>query len=314
MQTRVIRIDPRRLKLLEVNARYMRHETFMRLVENVRRDGVLTSAPFCAIWKYERADDPIPRHEDTGDPIYEVLSGNHRVQAAVAADLAEIEVMVTDDPLRPDQRKAIQLSHNSITGEDDPALLKTIYTSIVDTDLRFYSGLDDKTLQLLDKVTPVSIGERGLQFQAVSLVFLPTEAKLAEDTLALIKHETASAKRRWIARWEDYDAYMDQMERVHAAYDIKNVATALMILLEIASRHLGDLREGYLDEDGEPIQKGQHVPLSTVLETERLPASVAARLNKLIGKLLADKKLDKRKRWQVLEKLLDTYDRNGLVN
>ena len=43
MQTRVIQVDPKTLKLLEVNARFMRHEEFQRLVANVKKDGQLTS-------------------------------------------------------------------------------------------------------------------------------------------------------------------------------------------------------------------------------------------------------------------------------
>lgn len=47
IKTRIVRIDPSKLKLLELNARYMRHETFSRLVENIRQDGGLTgNTPF----------------------------------------------------------------------------------------------------------------------------------------------------------------------------------------------------------------------------------------------------------------------------
>src|SRR3990167_530048 len=77
MQTKIIRIDPRKLKLLEVNARFMRHEVFMQLTENIKKDRALTSVPFCAIYQYFNAGGVIPTYED-GTLIYEVLSGNHR--------------------------------------------------------------------------------------------------------------------------------------------------------------------------------------------------------------------------------------------
>ena len=41
-------VDPRTLTLIDVNARFMRKETFDRLVANVRRDGALTSTPL--VW------------------------------------------------------------------------------------------------------------------------------------------------------------------------------------------------------------------------------------------------------------------------
>ena len=46
MNVFTLEIDPREIKLLETNARYMKHEEFNRLVENIRRDGKLTSTPF----------------------------------------------------------------------------------------------------------------------------------------------------------------------------------------------------------------------------------------------------------------------------
>ena len=78
METRVIQIDPRELKLLKLNARYMRHEEYQRLVANIKRDGQLTSAPFAC---------------KDGDK-YLVLSGNHRTQAAIAAGLKSIPALL----------------------------------------------------------------------------------------------------------------------------------------------------------------------------------------------------------------------------
>ena len=102
-------IDPRKLKLLEQNAHFMRHETFQRLVSNMQEDGASTSTPF--VWR---------RHDDTtrqpllppDDPdAYEVLSGNHSVKSAVAAGLETIHVLYTDDYLPPDRRRHHALCH-----------------------------------------------------------------------------------------------------------------------------------------------------------------------------------------------------------
>lgn len=45
INTKIIEIDPRELKLLKMNARFMRHEEFQRLVANIKRDGQLTLGP-----------------------------------------------------------------------------------------------------------------------------------------------------------------------------------------------------------------------------------------------------------------------------
>jgi hypothetical protein len=285
MQTQMIKIDPKRLSLLKLNARFMRHETFQRLVSNVKKDQTLTSVPFCAILDYYKDSDPIPRHEDNGDPIYEVLSGNHRVKAAIAAGLSEIEVMVTDDPLSPDDRKAIQLSHNELTGEDDPATLKLIYESIENIDMRIYSGLDDKKLELLEDVKPGSLGEANLEFQPVSLVFLPEELDQVQELWDTVKKTVGGAKGVWLARWNDYDKFMDSLEDASRAYGIKNVATALLVILEIFTRHITDLQEGFLDQDLNANSKiTNNVPIASIIGGNDIPARTASILAKVIAK------------------------------
>ena len=74
--------NPRELKLLEKNARFMRNDTFAQLVANVKKDKGLASMPL--VYDGPGTDKPV------------VLSGNHRVQAAVAAELEQIICMVVD--------------------------------------------------------------------------------------------------------------------------------------------------------------------------------------------------------------------------
>src|SRR4051794_17396228 len=107
----------------------MRHEQYQQLVANIRRDEGLTSTPF--VWHDVEADERI------------VLSGNHRVKAAVEAGLEEVHWLETSDPLTEGQRLGIQLSHNAIVGEDDLSILKTLYEKIDELDWREYAGLDD---------------------------------------------------------------------------------------------------------------------------------------------------------------------------
>jgi len=116
--------------LADKNARFMKAEQYRRLVDNIRRDGCLTSVPF-AVRQGDR---------------YTILSGNHRVRAARDAGLTEVLVLYSEREMSHQQQVAIQLSHNAIVGQDDLAILRELYDEINDVALKEYSGLDDVVL------------------------------------------------------------------------------------------------------------------------------------------------------------------------
>lgn len=292
IRTKIITIAPQELKLLEVNARYMRHETFQQLVTNIKRDGKLTQLPFAML------DE---------DGKYKVLSGNHRVKASMEAGLKEIEVIVTDDYLPHDRQMAIQLSHNAISGEDDPSILKELYESIDDIDMRMYAGLDDKTLELLEKVQPESLSEANLEFQQLTFVFLPDELEKVKEVFNEAKSFIASGTNEaWLSRWKEYDAFMESLEMTSASYNIKNATTALLAILNVFQRHIEELQDGYLDEEGEAIHNNW-VPLQTLLGTDKIPAKSASIIHRALEKMMSEGDITNQNKWQAFEYLSADY-------
>lgn len=279
LETKVITIDPRELVLLEVNARYMRHETFYTLVNNIRRDGVLTQFPFGAMI-YEPNE---PDGEPTGK--YEVLSGNHRVKASIEADLAEIQIIVTDQFLTRQERIAHQLSHNAIAGEDDPTILKSLYDELEDVDLRLYSGLDDRTLEMLEAVDLQSLSEANLDFTSVNLTFLPDEieeAKRVFDDAASV----VTADEMWMARWGDYDKFINTLQLAQSSYKVGNTATALMLILRIVEKHKLDMQEGWWNEETETSKHDGLVNLATITGDVYLPAPAAGVIKMALDRMV----------------------------
>lgn len=286
---RIETVDPATLTLLEVNARFMRKETFDRLVENVRRDGGLTSVPL--VW-----DD-----SEAGRRV--VLSGNHRVMAAIEAGLDLVDVMVVDQPLTRARQVALQLSHNAIEGEDDPATLKHLYDELDDVDWRAYSGLDDKQLGLLADLDLEGLSEANLDFAAVQLVFLPQEFDAARAALDEARGLT-QADARWLAAYRDYEPTLDALATAHGAHNVGNVATALGIILAVFERHLGELRDGvwYDPELGEPLVNArQFVPVETILEGRSMPADAAAVLARAVDTAVRRGDVPAEQRWRALE-------------
>lgn len=248
IRTEIRQFAPGELVLLEENARFMRHEQFNRLVANVRRDGRLTSVPLA--WRMP-------------DGRYQVLSGNHRTKAAVEAGLEVIDVMVIDQELSEQQRIALQLSHNAIAGEDDAAILADLFEKLEDVDWREYSGLDDKVLDLLQPADLASISEANLEFQTLTIVFLPNELdrvkQAMEAAMALV-----NADATWIARYEAHDKLLDALADISKAYDVTNVATGFDLVLEVFDRHREDVMDGWYDRETEKLRRKTWVPVSSV--------------------------------------------------
>lgn len=273
METKVINVSPKQIKLLDVNARFMKADEFRKLVANVKRDGCLTQLPFCC-------------YNDEGQLV--VLSGNHRVQAAIEAGLREIQVQVTEEKLSKDKMIGIQLSHNAISGQDDLAILKQLYESIDDIEFKAYSALDDETLEMLDKVTTQSMSGEGLKYEMLNLLFLPSEMKEIGRCLKKCKSELKENKTL-LARFEDYDKYLDTQVDVSKAAGIKNTAVVFMAMLEIVRNHIGDLKTVWLTE----AKDKQYVPISTIIDRSDMQAQDAKVLNKAIDLLVSQKIIKK---------------------
>lgn len=288
MNVYTIEIDPREIKLLEQNARYMKHEEFALLVENVRRDGKLTSTPFLVL------DD---------DGKYLCLSGNHRTRAAIEAGLKTIIALATDTELSHEQRIAIQLSHNAISGQDDPATLKLLYEQIYDTSLKQYSGLDDKTLELLEQFPPISISEANLQFQILYMVFLPEDLKAAQAILEQVKQETKNADAVWLARMSEYDAWLEAQELVGASNNVKNVATIVDLMLRFIEKNMDKLSEAWEDTDDD----SRWVPIETVIGKSKIPAGAAKTIKKALDRMVSLEDITSKNLWQGLEYLAADY-------
>jgi hypothetical protein len=211
-------VSPGELKLLEKNARYMKAEQFQALVENVQKDGNLSSLPLC----YREQDGKL-----------RVLSGNHRVMAARQAGVGSVLVMVAADEKDMDERLAIQLSHNAIAGQDDLVVLKELWESIKDVQAKVYAGLDSDTLKALQGIQFAAITEQRLRYKLTSFLFLPEEIESLDQLLK----ETAAAFAGdvvYLAHLQTFDAFFELITRIKKRCQIKNSAAAFLKLMELA--------------------------------------------------------------------------------
>jgi hypothetical protein len=236
-------VTPGELKLLEKNARYMRAEQFQSLVENIKKDGNLSSLPLC----YREKDGKL-----------RVLSGNHRVQGARQAGVEQVLVMVVGDEKDADERLAIQLSHNAIAGQDDLVILKDLWESIKDVQAKVYAGLDSDTVKALQGIQFAAIAEQRLNYKMANFVFLPEELENLDQLLKEIAVVFA-ADVVYLASLNIYDAFFELIVQIKKHCQIKNSAAAFLKLMELARIGLEKLKEEEALQDGEgPHQEACH--------------------------------------------------------
>lgn len=242
LETTVYKTNLKTLKGLDKNARYMTGEQLRRLQENIRRDGGLTSVPLIYV------------HDD-GTP--EILSGNHRVQGALAAGIEEGWVMEIVTRIPQARRVAIQLAHNAITGQDDPTLLKELYDSLDDLNEKLYSGLTDDAFNLppLD-ISGMSLA--GPTYEEMTLLFLPEEAEVFREVLKkLEKHKPTG--ERYAVHLDDWQKLFDTIVRTKDKLRIMSTPVALRAVIDLAMERLDQL-----DAEQEKAQAAQQPePAST---------------------------------------------------
>lgn len=270
------------LELLEKNARFMTNETFRNLVENVRRDGGLSSLPFCV-------------RTEGG---YRVLSGNHRVMAAKEAGLTEIPVLFTEKALSHQEEVAVQLSHNALAGQDDPMLLKALYAEIEDLGLKYYAGLDDKTLAELEKVALNNLAEVRLDFRTITFAFLPEEVDRLQSALEAAA-KFAASKELFAVALKDWDRAMDALTKAQSAFNVRNSATGFCLILDIFEAHQEDLQAGW--DIGEGNSRRSWVPLASVFGGDRVPVEVAKALKAAVDRMVDAGDLQASSKWKALE-------------
>jgi hypothetical protein len=215
-------VEPGGLRLAAENARFFKKETFQQLVANIREDARLSSMPLC----FE------------GQEGLEVLSGNHRVQAAVQAGLPWILVMVLLEELDESRRVAIQLSHNALAGQDDEQVLARLWSRIEDIRARIYAGLSSEKVGELEKIKLVTFTTPSVATRTVTFAFTSGELERVQEVVEELSKFQA-AHEVWVAELDQYQRFFDALQKVKAVRKVKNASLAMRCMIEIVEQALG---------------------------------------------------------------------------
>ena len=192
----------------------MEKNQFDQLTQNIQQDGFLSSVPLC---------------QENADGELEVLSGNHRVKAAIEADIDRILIMTI--PEQTNSKKiAIQLSHNAISGQDDVDLLKNLWDELESLDEQLYSGLESSLFEDFEGYQFEGFTAATPKTRFIGIWFLPEEIEQFDDLLLELEQNPAQ-QQTYLASVDCYDRLIDYIAQTKKTMKIKNTATAFLRLI-----------------------------------------------------------------------------------
>lgn len=222
-------VNPNNVYHVEKNAHYMPSRTYRRLVDNIKRDGNLSSLPFC--W-------------NSKDGKIVALSGNHRIDAARDAGIEQILVLYTDKEMTRSEQVAVQLSHNAIVGTDNKQILRELWDEIFDMEYKQYTGLDETTLETVDAASLDRLRVQSLPLEMVQFLFLPEEIERLDSVVKALEKVAKPDYVRYAGRREDFDRFLDAVLKFKEAEGIISTPTAILRMVEVIEEYLAAKAEG----------------------------------------------------------------------
>lgn len=218
-KTQIKEVELSLIDLVEKNARFMAQDTFRQLIANIKRDGQLTSVPFLV-------------EHNTGR--YTVISGNHRVQAAKMAGIIKATfIVVHEDDITNDEIRAIQLSHNSIVGQDDPEILRQLLDEIQDVAMKEYAHISNEILDAVKDVDYV-IDMPNNEIVPVTLMFVDTNKLKFDELMETLDTLTPrELENTTLVNIETLKKLNDITAKVGQKYKIKSQALAICKMVEL---------------------------------------------------------------------------------
>lgn len=218
----------------EINANKMTDKDFEKLVRNITQSGGLSSV----ITLYKRSEDG----------KYVIISGHHRYKAAVKAGYKEVPCVWADESeLSRDEILALQLSHNSLHGEDNKGILKRMFEEIQTLDFKEFAHINVDEIGGIDlfssSVVPMS------EHYTVSLILYRDDMELLDDLLGHVRENMSKSELVILANQDNNeDMLMSLTKEISKKYNIKSANISFSKILMLAKKAL----ENDLDcNDGE---------------------------------------------------------------
>lgn len=212
----------------EMNANEMTGEDFATLCDNIGKSG-LSSVPCC----YKK---------DNGR--YVMISGHHRLRACKKLHYKKLGILYCEESeLSQDEIIAIQLSHNSLHGQDNTSILKKLFEQIKSVDFKKFAHVN------IDEIAPVST--EGLSIYAMkenfvfSIILYPDSFPNLEELYGDIREQAKKSDALILADQTNEELLMMLQSEIGKEYDIKSPAITFAKLLELAKERLTEIQNDH---------------------------------------------------------------------
>ena len=197
----------------------MSKKDFAKLVKNIKQSG-LSSMIAC----YKRKEDD----------KYVIISGNHRYKDCLQLGYSKLNILyANEEELTKDEIIALQLSHNTLHGEDDKGILKRLLDEIGNIDYKEFAhiSIDDIKQEDLFSATIVPISEH----YKVSLVLYSNDIEHINELFDIIEEEKTQNDIVILADGGNTeDKFLEAISKVKKDYEIKSTSIAFGKILELA--------------------------------------------------------------------------------
>ncbi len=213
------------LKEQDINAQIMDDRRMKILTANIKNRGALESLPY------------VIKKEDR----FYIISGHHRVKAAVNAGLTYIYCLVDTNELTLSQITSKQIAHNELVGTQDNEILAMLVKQMENVDDVIASGLDEKFLNKIQAETVViDIPHLDFDWRTINISFLPKQLKDFEELVKMINNGDDAVG---LANREQYDEFVKTCVKFGKTKNVKSVSTAISLLTEIALKEIKKAKE-----------------------------------------------------------------------
>ena len=224
------KVDINTIKEQDKNARVMTRDKFEKLTSNIQQDRRLESLPLTIL-----------EETKSGAFLFKLVSGHHRVRAARKAGIEELFILVIERDVSHSEMRSKQLSHNSLSGIDDPQTLKELYFEIDDINFKIASGITDQELELDGFSVSIDDIKVDLDYENISILFLAKQREMLEKVFDDIMLEKGT--KVFLADKKDFKTFHKLVLEISKLDNIHNISAIFARMLELTRERLNELEE-----------------------------------------------------------------------